>query len=129
FLTKLKEIGPGAIVAAAIIGPGTITAASQAGAGFGAALIWALLFSVIATAFLQEMATRLGIITGKDLGTAFREQFRHPFLKFIAVGIVIAAIGIGNAAYETGNIVGGASGLAIITGTPIRIWAVVLGLF
>lgn len=128
FFTKLKEIGPGAIVAAAIIGPGTITAASQAGAGFGMALTWALVFSVIATAFLQEMSTRLGIITGKDLGTAFREQFTNPVLKFIAIGIVIAAIGIGNAAYETGNIVGGASGLAIITGTPIRIWTIVLGL-
>lgn len=129
FFTKLKEIGPGAIVAASIIGPGTITTASQAGAGFGMALVWALIFSVIATMFLQEMTTRLGIITGKDLGTAFREQFSHPVLKFIAVAIVIAAIGIGNAAYETANILGGASGLAIITGSSVRIWAVVLGVF
>ncbi|HLR01756.1 MAG TPA: Nramp family divalent metal transporter [Virgibacillus sp.] len=129
FFTKLKEVGPGAIVAAAIVGPGTITAASQAGAGFGMTLIWALVFSVIATMFLQEMSTRLGIITGKDLGTAFREQFSNPVLKFIAVTIVIAAIGVGNAAYETGNILGGASGLAIITDTPIRLWAVLLGLF
>lgn len=127
FFTKLKNIGPGAIVAAAIVGPGTITAASQAGAGFGATLIWALVFSVLATMFLQEMSTRLGIMTRKDLGTAFREQFDNPILKFIAVAIVIAAIGIGNAAYETGNIVGGASGIAIITGTPIRLWGIVLG--
>lgn len=129
FFTKLREVGPGAIVAASIIGPGTITTASQAGAGFGMALTWALIFSVIATAFLQEMTTRLGIITGKDLGTAFREQFANPLLKFIAITIVIAAIGIGNAAYETGNIIGGASGLAIITGLPIRMWGVVLGIF
>src|SRR5699024_11283144 len=76
-----------------------------------------------------EMSTRMGIMTGKDLGTAFREQFSNPVLKFIAVTIVIAAIGVGNAAYETGIIFGGASGLAIITDTPIRLWAVLLGLF
>lgn len=128
FFTKVKEIGPGAIVAASIIGPGTITTASQAGAGFGATLIWALVFSVVATMFLQEMTTRLGVITRKDLGTAFREQFNNPILKFLAVAIVVAAIGIGNAAYETGNIVGGASGIAIMTGTSIRFWGVVLGL-
>lgn len=129
FFTKLKEIGPGAIVAASIVGPGTITTASQAGAGFGMALIWALVFSVLATMLLQEMSTRLGIITGKDLGTAFHEQFTNPILKFIAIAIVIAAIGIGNAAYETGNIIGGATGLAIITGSSIRVWSIVLGLF
>src|SRR5699024_9720935 len=104
FFTKLKEVGPGAIVAAAIVGPGTITAASQAGAGFGMTLIWALVFSVIATMFLQEMSTRLGIITGKDLGTAFREQFSNPVLKFIAVTIVIVASGVGKAAYATRNL-------------------------
>src|SRR5699024_10165820 len=126
---KIKEIGPGAIVAAAIIGPGTITAASQAGAGFGTTLIWALLFSIIATMFLQDMSTRLGIITRKDLGSALREQFENPILKFLAVTIIVAAIGIGNAAYETSNIIGGASGLAILTGTPITLWAFILGLF
>lgn len=126
---KIKEIGPGAIVAAAIVGPGTITAASQAGAGFGTTLIWALLFSIIATMFLQDMSTRLGIITRKDLGSALREQFENPILKFLAVTIIVAAIGIGNAAYETSNIIGGASGLAILTDTPITLWAIILGLF
>lgn len=128
FFTKLRNIGPGAIVAAAIVGPGTITTASTTGAQFGFVLIWALLFSVIATMFLQEMSTRLGIMTGKDLGAALREQFEHPVLKFITVALVIAAIGIGNAAYETGNIVGGAIGLATITGMPIRVWGVILGI-
>jgi manganese transport protein len=127
FLDRLKNVGPGAIVAAAIVGPGTVTTASQVGAQFGFILIWAVLFSAIATMFLQEMVTRLGIVSRKDLGTAFREQFDHPILKFLTIILVIAAIGIGNAAYETGNITGGAIGLATITEIPIQVWGLIIG--
>ena len=52
--------GPGFLVAAAFIGPGTIVTASRAGAGYGTALLWAVLFSVITTAILQDMAARVG---------------------------------------------------------------------
>ena len=55
------RLGPGLLVTAAFIGPGTITTASVAGANFGFALIWTLLFSVIATILLQSMAARLGV--------------------------------------------------------------------
>ena len=46
------RLGPGLLVTAAFIGPGTITTASVAGANFGFALIWTLLFSVVATILL-----------------------------------------------------------------------------
>ena len=40
------------IIAAAFIGPGTVTTASKAGASFQMALLWALVFSIIATIIL-----------------------------------------------------------------------------
>ena len=40
---------------AAFIGPGTIVTSSRAGARYGFALLWAVVFSVIATAVLQEL--------------------------------------------------------------------------
>ena len=43
-------------IAAAFIGPGTVTAAASAGAGQGPALLWAILFSGIATYTLQEFS-------------------------------------------------------------------------
>ncbi|MDP5035984.1 MAG: divalent metal cation transporter, partial [Alishewanella sp.] len=58
------RLGPATLVTAAFIGPGTVVTASLAGANYGYALLWALLFSVIATMILQEMASRLGIVTG-----------------------------------------------------------------
>ena len=72
-LKKIRSIGPAALVTAAFIGPGTITTCSIAGAKFGYALLWGLLFSIIATVVLQEMSARLGIVARKGLGEALRE--------------------------------------------------------
>lgn len=135
--SRFRSIGPAALVTAAFIGPGTITTCTLAGAGYGYALLWALLFSVIATIVLQEMAARLGIITRKGLGEALRAQFPKGVGRVISVLLVLSAIGIGNAAYETGNILGGALGLEAIFGdislfkngeNSVRIWGPMIGI-
>ncbi len=111
-MSKIKStFGPATLVTAAFIGPGTVTAATKAGANFGFALLWALLFSVIATMILQEMTARLGVVGRKELGQAIREQFSNPFAKAVAVILVLSAILVGNAAYEGGNIAGAALGI------------------
>ncbi|MCK5137730.1 MAG: Nramp family divalent metal transporter [Bacteroidales bacterium] len=134
---RLRSIGPAALVTAAFIGPGTITTCTLAGAGYGYALLWALLFSVIATIVLQEMAARLGIITRKGLGEALNAQFHTGIGRVISVLLILSAIGIGNAAYETGNILGGALGLEALFGDvslfnsgefSLRIWGPVIGI-
>jgi Mn2+/Fe2+ NRAMP family transporter len=133
---KLKNLGPGILVTAAFIGPGTITTCTLTGAGFGYALLWGLVFSVLATIVLQEMTVRLGIIGQKGLGEALRHQFQNPVLKFMAIVLVLSAILIGNAAYETGNILGASLGMIEVTGissislggTQVQIWGPVIGL-
>lgn len=112
---------------AAFIGPGTVTTASKAGACYGFALMWALLFSVVATLVLQEMAARLGLVTGRGLSQALRESFERPLFRGLAIVLVILAIGFGNAAYESGNISGAAMGLAAITPWSTNLWALVVG--
>ena len=64
---KLKAMGPGILVVGSFIGPGTVTSATKAGAGYGYALLWTVVFSVIAVIVMQEMAARLGIITQNGL--------------------------------------------------------------
>lgn len=105
------SIGPGALVAAAFIGPGTVTACTRAGASFGYALIWALVFATFATILLQNMSARLGVAGRMGLGEAMVFGTRNPVLKWGAAGLVLTALAIGNAAYESGNLVGGALGL------------------
>jgi manganese transport protein len=125
------KFGPGALVTAAFIGPGTITTCSLAGANFGYALLWGMVFSIIATIVLQEMSARLGIITRQGLGEALRKQFSSPLSKTITAILVISAITIGNAAFETGNILGASLGLQSLFGSAdqsVRFWAPVTGI-
>ncbi|MFC3040547.1 Nramp family divalent metal transporter [Virgibacillus xinjiangensis] len=124
---KWKEIGPGAIIAASFIGPGTISTATEAGASFGYSLIWAIIFSVVTTMFLQEMASRLGIITGSGLGEAIRGQFERPVFKYGAVVLIGLSIGVGCAAYMAGDLTGGALGVSLMTGIPQNFIAPIIG--
>jgi Mn2+/Fe2+ NRAMP family transporter len=117
-----RSAGPGAVVAAAFIGPGTVTTATLAGAGYGYSLLWALTFSTVATLILQEMAARLGLVTRAGLGEAVRTGFGRAGMRLLACTLVIAAVAFGNAAYETGNLLGAALGMNGIAGGELRLW-------
>jgi len=111
-----KNIGPGTLIAAAFIGPGTVTLCTIAGVNFGFNLLWAMVLSIFATIVLQEMAARLGIISQKGLSEVLREEIKNPFLKQFITLLILAAIVVGNASYEAGNISGGVLGLETILG-------------
>ena len=122
-----KFFGPSTLVAAAFIGPGTLTTCTIVGVETGYTLLWAMLFAILATIVLQEMAARLGLVTQKGLGEAFNQQFPGGISRVVVFFLVIGAILIGNAAYEAGNISGGVLGLDLIIGT-YKMWPVVIGL-
>ncbi|MDH3648137.1 MAG: Nramp family divalent metal transporter [Saprospiraceae bacterium] len=107
-----KHFGPGAMVAAAFIGPGTVTTATLAGANYGYVLLWAIVFSIVATFILQEMAARLGLVGQMGLGEAIRRKANLSWSRFAATALVIGAIWIGNAAYEAGNLTGAVLGFS-----------------
>ncbi|MFU8869546.1 Nramp family divalent metal transporter [Natronococcus sp.] len=125
---RLKAIGPGALVAAAFVGPGTVTTASVIGAEYAYVLVWTIAFSIVATMVLQEMSARLGLVSREGLGEALRDEFSNPLAKWASVLLVVSAIGIGTAAFQTGNIVGGAAGLATITGVSENVWGPLIGI-
>ncbi len=124
-----KKIGPGVLVAAAFIGPGTVTTCILAGVGFGYALLWTMLLSTLATIVLQEMSARLGVITQRGLADVIREELKTTWIRNVVVTIILAAIVIGNAAYEAGNIGGAALGLEALFGkTYLSFYPWVIGL-
>ncbi|WP_229719714.1 Nramp family divalent metal transporter [Winogradskyella haliclonae] len=131
-----KNIGPGPLVAAAFIGPGTVTLCTVAGVNFGYALLWAMTLSVLATIILQEMSARLGVITQKGLSETIRSKIKNPTVRILIIALILSAIVIGNAAYEAGNISGGALGVKTLFGTPefqtfdfnIDVWPIIIGL-
>ncbi|WP_185781324.1 Nramp family divalent metal transporter [Croceivirga lutea] len=112
----MKKLGPGLLIAAAFIGPGTITACTIAGVEFGYSLLWALLFSILATIILQEMSSRLGLISRQGLAEAVLTNLPSKLIRNLIIGIMLSAILIGNAAYEGGNIGGAVLGLQALLG-------------
>jgi NRAMP (natural resistance-associated macrophage protein)-like metal ion transporter len=124
---RMKSGKTGLIIAAAFIGPGTVTTASMAGANLGYGLVWALCFSILATYVLQEMASRLGLVTGKGLSEAIVDISQNNLIKWFCIILVCAAIGLGNAAYEGGNLTGAALGLATVLPGSISWWVLILG--
>lgn len=108
--------GPGMLVTAAFIGPGTVTACTLAGAEFGFALVWALAFATVATIILQNLSARVALVRGQGLGEAIMAALPSPSLKWAAAALLAAALVLGNAAYEAGNVSGAALGLNAIIG-------------
>ena len=115
------RVGPGVLVAAAFIGPGTVTTATVAGAAHGYVLGWGIVCSVLATIVLQEMAARLGVVGRIGLGTAIRHKAASRAGFFLAASLVVLAIGVGNAAYQAGNLSGALLGLDLLTGFAERL--------
>ena len=125
----MRKFGPGFLITAAFIGPGTVTTASLAGAQFGYSLIWLVLLSIAATMVLQEMAARLGIVTQKGLAEAIHHSINQPILRIVALLLIVCAIGVGNSAYQAGNITGAAIGLQNLMGYDIKLWALAIAAF
>ncbi len=123
-----SSFGPGFLVTAAFIGPGTVTSCSIAGANFGYALIFALVFATITTLILQEMTGRLSLASGDDLAQSLRCLSKTPLAKFFFIILTLSSITFGCAAYEAGNIIGASLGLEIVTSIPQKIWVIVISI-
>ncbi|EZX21777.1 hypothetical protein V070_01561 [Staphylococcus aureus C0673] len=126
--SKFSIFGPGMIITASFVGPGTVTTMTQGGAGFGYSLLWAVVFSIIATIALQEMVARLALVTNEGLGEAIRDIFNHQLLKIITVWFSMIAVAVGCAAYISGDLLGTSLGAAYLLGIPENYIAPVIGL-
>ena len=95
--------GPGFITANVDNDPGGILTYSQAGAKLGYTLLWTLIPTTIALIVVQEMAARMGAVTGKGLADLIREEFglRATFFTMVILGIA-----------DFGNILAEFAGLA-----------------
>ena len=74
-IAVLSVIGPGFIAGNAGNDAGGIATYSIVGAREGYGLLWALILITGALAVIQEMSSRMGVVTGKGFGDLVREQF------------------------------------------------------
>ncbi len=89
-LVFLSIMGPGIITASVDQDAGGIATYSLAGAHYGYSLLWALFFTTISLAVVQEMGSRMGVVTGKGLGELIRERYGVRAAVLILVTLVLA---------------------------------------
>jgi Mn2+/Fe2+ NRAMP family transporter len=86
-------IGPGFITANVDNDAGGILTYSQAGAQFGYSLLWTMIPITVALVVVQEMASRMGAVTGKGLSDLIREEFGFRLTFIVMVTLVITNFG------------------------------------
>lgn len=92
-LLFLAVIGPGIITANVDNDAGGITTYSVAGARFGYRLLWTLIPTTIALIVIQEMVSRMGVVTGKGLSELIREEYGVKSAFFIMLALLVANFG------------------------------------
>jgi NRAMP (natural resistance-associated macrophage protein)-like metal ion transporter len=98
-------LGPGFVTANVDNDPGGILTYSQAGATYGYTLLWTLIPTTIALIVVQEMAARMGAVTGKGLSDLIREEFGLRMTVFTM--FVLGVADLGNIAAEFAGLASG----------------------
>ena len=118
-LLFVAVMGPGIITASVDQDAGGITTYSVAGAQYGYTLLWSLPFIVIALAVIQEMGTRMGVVTGRGLADLIRGRFGVR-LTLLCMAVLVLA----NLANTASEFAGVAASLEIFGIS--RLWSVPL---
>lgn len=93
-LMYLSIMGPGIVAALAGNDAGGVTTYSLAGAKYGYSLLWVLLLVTFSLAIIQEMAARMGVVTGKGLAALIREQFGLKLTIFCMFILLVANVSV-----------------------------------
>lgn len=92
-LLLLSIIGPGVITANIDNDAGGIATYSIAGAHFGYGLLWTLIPMTIALVVVQEMAARMGAVTGKGFADLIRENYGVKITFWLMLALLITDLG------------------------------------
>jgi Mn2+/Fe2+ NRAMP family transporter len=93
-LALLAVLGPGLIAANAGNDAGGIATYSTVGAKYGFALLWMMVLITVSLIVVQEMAARMGAVTGKGLAELIREQYGVRWSTVSTVSVLAANLGI-----------------------------------
>ena len=122
FKRFLAFAGPAYLISAGYMDPGNWATDIEGGSRFGYQLLWVILISNLMAVLLQTLAARLGIVTGRDLAQACREEYPKPiaFILWILCEVAIAAC-------DLAEVLGTAIGLNLLLGLPLIIGVILTG--
>ncbi|HZT15177.1 MAG TPA: Nramp family divalent metal transporter [Gaiellaceae bacterium] len=90
----LAVLGPGLIAANAGNDAGGIATYASVGAKYGYDLLWMMVLITVSLVVVQEMAARMGAVTGKGLAELIREQYGVRWSLFATASVLLANLGI-----------------------------------
>src|ERR1700675_3315668 len=125
-LAFMAVLGPGFITANVDNDPGGILTYSQEGAKFGYSLLWTLIPTTVALIVVQEVAARMGAVTGKGLSDLIREEFGLRATFFTMV--VLSLADFGNIVSEFAGLASGMAIFGVIKYVAVPAGAVVVWL-
>jgi manganese transport protein len=105
--------GPAFLVSVGYMDPGNWGTDLEAGSKFGYTLLWVLLLSNLMAILLQTLSARLGIVTGRDLAQACRDNY--PRSTVVALWILCE---IAIAACDLAEVIGTVIALKLLFGLP-----------
>ena len=89
----LSILGPGLITASADNDAPGIATYSMAGSTYGYNLLFVILIITIGEVVIQEMAARMGVVTGKGTADLIRERFGVKIAAFAMICLLISNMG------------------------------------
>jgi Mn2+/Fe2+ NRAMP family transporter len=93
-LALLAFLGPGIVAANAGNDAGGIATYASIGARYGYDLLWTMVLLTVSLIVVQEMAARMGAVTGKGLAELIREQYGPRWSLFSTFSVLLANLGI-----------------------------------
>jgi len=115
FLRKLWAFsGPGFLVAVGYMDPGNWATDLSGGSHFGYKLMSVVLISSLMAVLLQTLSAKLGIVSGRDLAQACRDDYSKPVSIFLWI---ICELSI--AACDLAEVIGSAIALYLLFGVPL----------
>ncbi len=114
--------GPAYLVSVGYMDPGNWATDLEGGARFGYSLLWVIVMSNIMAILLQTLSARLGIVTGRDLAQACRENYPKPvgYALWILCEVAIAAC-------DLAEVLGTAIGLNLLFNIPLLYGVIITG--
>src|SRR4051812_20039124 len=119
----LNTLGPGLITGAADDDPSGIATYSQAGAQYGAGLLWTLGFTTPLMIAIQLVSARIGWLTGKGLAASFT-RLMPPWAAMLLILLLVVANTLNIAA----DVAAMGEALQLLVGGPEHGHALLFGL-
>ncbi|MFJ9125560.1 Nramp family divalent metal transporter [Streptomyces sp. NPDC102340] len=133
FRGRLRRLGPGLILSAAVVGSGELITTTSLGAKAGFALLWLVIISTAVKVWVQMELARWTILTGRPALDGFRDIGprigRLSWINWLWIGMDFAKM------FQRGGIIGGTAAACSIllpihggslSVTSLTIWALIV---